>query len=95
MQVAMLVYKYVYHPGFIPPCITLLFEKIPNIHNYQTRSLDNLSLFTHPGRLNVRKNSLKVNAPRIWNKIPSNIRLINSSIGFFKNKYNSFLQDIL
>src|SRR3989442_15848072 len=71
MQVALLVYKYFYYPSLLPHCIALLFEKISNIHQHQTRSLDNMSLFMHPGRLNARKNSLKINAPRIWNSIPS------------------------
>ena len=95
MQVALLVYKYFYYPSLLPHCIALLFEKISNIHQHQTRSLDNMSLFMHPGRLNARKNSLKINAPRIWNSIPPNIRLINSSTGIFKNKYKLLLQEIL
>ena len=90
MQVAKLVFKYFYNSHTLPDEIASLFEKISNIHHYHTRSLDNLCLFNQYGRLNVRKNSIKIRAPILWNTIPVHLRQIVSPC-LFASKYKLFL----
>ena len=90
MQVALIVFRYFYSTASLPKCIIELFEKTSDIHGYQTRSLDNMCLFTHLGKLNVRKKSLKISAPIIWNNIPPVIKYINSEV-MFKKEYKSLL----
>ncbi len=91
MQVALLVFNFFYNPCLLPACINSLFEKISEVHGHHTRSLDNKCLFTHFGRLNARKNSLKILAPTLWNNIPPPIRHLSSVI-LFKKQYTLFLQ---
>src|SRR6266516_4554302 len=90
LQVAKIISQYFNNIHTLPGEIASLFQKISNIHHYHTRSLDNHCLFNQYGRLNVRKNSLKVYAPILWNTIPIYLREINS-ICLFKRKYKSFL----
>src|SRR6266516_1008910 len=89
MQVAKLVFMYFNSTNTLPDQIILLFNKISNIHQHHTRSLDNLCLFNQYGRLNVRKNSLKVYAPVLWNTIPICLRQINS-FSFFSHTFLSY-----
>jgi len=91
LQVAQVVHCYFYTPNLLPNCVSQLFKKNSDIHGYQTRSLDNLCLFANLSRLNVRKSSLKISAPTIWNKFPSSIRYL-SSIYLFKRELKSYLQ---
>ena len=91
LKVAEIVHRYFYTPSLLPVCVLALFEKIADIHGYQTRSLDNLCLFTNLSRLNIRKSSLKISAPAIWNKIPPSIRHLNSFC-LFKKNIKSYLQ---
>ena len=90
LQVALIVHKFFYNPSILPNCIAHLFEHISDIHHHRTRSLENMCLHTHFGRLNVRKNALKIYAPHLWNKIPRNLRQINI-IDSFKKQYSSSL----
>ena len=89
-QVALTVFKYLHNELALPKCISSLFKKIPDIHLHHTRSVDGMSLHTHFGRLNVRKNSLKICAPLVWNKIPPRIRQI-LNLSTFKKHYKTFL----
>ena len=65
LQIAMLVHRYYYNVCDLPDSIIALFVKVSNIHFHHTRSIDNLCLFTNFGRLNGRKNSVKIYAPMI------------------------------
>ena len=90
LQVAKLVHKFFYNNDTLPKCITKLFERISDIHHHLTRSLDNRCLHTHFGRLQVRRNSLKIYAPLLWNKIPTQLRQMNL-FDSFKKQYYSYL----
>src|SRR6266516_2453522 len=90
MQIAQVVHRYYYSIDDFPLQIFSIFEKASDIHSHCTRSADNLCLFTHYGRLNLRKNCVKVCAPTLWNKIPVSLRQINSIV-LFKNKYKVYL----
>jgi len=93
MQIAQIVFQYVHHITSLPEYIACLFKQISDVHQYSTRSLDTLCLFTQFGRTNLRKNSLKVFAPLLWNEIPIHLRQLKSIYSFNKN-YKIFLQKI-
>jgi len=90
-QTSKMIYQFVHNTNILPNSIASLFKKISDVHNFHTRSLDNLCLFIHFARLNTRKASLKIYGPILWNKIPVDIRLINS-IHLFKKTFITFLQ---
>src|SRR6266516_356027 len=91
LKVAEIVHRYFYTPSLLSVCVLALFKKNADIHGYQTRSLDNLCLFTNLSRLNIIKFSLKISAPAIWNKIPPSTRHFNSFC-LSKNNIKSYLQ---
>ena len=91
LQVAQIVHHYFYTPNLLPNCVSALFKKTSDIHGYQTRSLDNLCLFANFFRLNIRKSSLKISAPTIWNNFPTSVRFL-SSFYLFKREVKSYLQ---
>lgn len=91
LQAAKTVHNFFHNIDILPSQIVNLFSKPSNVHCFNTRSLDNLCLFVHYGRLDVRKASLKIFAPHLWNKLPNVIRQINSFNSFKKN-IKAFLQ---
>ena len=90
LQVAKLVHTFIYNVHILPKCITSLFQCISDIHHHLTRSLDSRCLHTHYGRLIVRNNSVKIYAPRLWNKIPPQVRQINL-LHTFKTLHSLYL----
>src|SRR6267154_2912658 len=76
LQASMLVHNFYYNTSILPTCIVSLFVRASSFHLHQTRSIDNLNLFIHFGRLNVRRCSVKINAPFLWNDIPIILKLI-------------------
>ena len=91
LQTAKLVFQYLHESSTLPKCISSLFKKNSDIHNFNTRSIDNWCLHTQFGRLNIRKVSTKIYAPVLWNTIPNHIRQINTFPLFMKS-YKLFLQ---
>ena len=85
MQIARLAFSYLHNPLSLPKCIASLFQTSSDIHAHQTRSSDTMCLFTHLARLNIRKNSVKICTPVIWNNLPFHIRHANSISDFKKS----------
>ena len=77
-----LVHRYFYNPSTLPHSILSLFQRSNEVHQHLTRSAVNLNLFSNYGRLDARKNSIKIYAPMLWNSIPSRIRNVNSNLPF-------------
>ena len=94
MQTAQLVYSFFQNSQAVPKCIMSLFDKISEIHHHNTRSLDDMCLFTHYGRLNIRKNSVKICAPTILNQIPSKTRKAVSICCFKKELKLKLFNDL-
>ena len=92
LQTAQLVFQYFNQNSILPKCIADLFNKISDIHRFHTRSLDNLCLHTHFGRLNVRQFSIKLYAPGLWNSIPTHIRQ-TLNLNLFKKLYKIYLHN--
>jgi hypothetical protein len=90
LQTAQLVFQFFNEKSILPMCIAALFSKISDIHRFYTRSLDNLCLHNHFGRLNVRKFCTKLYAPGLWNTIPNHLRQA-VSLSSFKKYYKIHL----
>jgi len=93
MQIVQLVHRFYYNINILPRDIASLFEKSSDVHGHSTRAADSMSLFCYFGRLNLRKNALKICAPPLWNIIPLSLRQISSSI-LFKKKYKHYLLNL-
>ena len=93
LQVGQLVHRFYYNLCVLPLGIASLFEKSSDVHGHLTRAANNMSLFCYFGRLNIRKNSVKIFAPLLWNSIPVLLRQI-ASIVLFKKKYKYFLLNL-
>ena len=55
IQIAELVHRYFYNSNTLLKSISCLFTELDNVHHHQTRSLDNLCLFTYYARTEVPK----------------------------------------
>ena len=90
-EVAMLCHTYFYNTKPLPDCLLLLFKKPLDVHSHSTRFAETISLLSYGSRLQIRKNSLKVYAPTLWNGLPIEIREIGSP-KLFKEKLSSYLR---
>jgi len=84
LQTAQLIFQYFRHHHLLPKCISALFKKNSDIHSLNTRSQNNLCLHIPFAKINVRKFSTKIFAPQLWNKIPLDLRKIQSYSLFTK-----------
>ena len=90
LQTAQLVFQYFQFDCILPRCISALFKKNSDVHSLYTRSQNNLCLLIQFGKLNVRKFATKIFAPLLWNKIPLDIRQIQS-FSLFTKQYKIYL----
>jgi len=90
-QTGQLVFNYFHNSNILPNTVISLFKKISDIHSFHTRSQDNLCLYKFFGRLNVRISCTKVYAPTLWNKIPTEIKQVNTLYSF-KKQFKNYLQ---
>ena len=70
-------------------------KKSSEVHQHLTRPAVNLNLFSNYGRLEARKNSIKIYAPMLWNNIPSHIRNVSSNFSFKMALKSHFFVNIL
>ena len=60
-----------------PPNLCKLFLEVSEVHRYATRSSGSRNLFTKPSRLNQQLNSFSRLGARLWNCIPSKLRVMS------------------
>ena len=88
--IAQTVFKFFNDNCSLPNCIKILFTNNSLIHNHLTRSTGSPRLFVQPCRLDIRKNSMKIQAPLIWNGIPEELQQIQS-FPLFKRELKDYL----
>ena len=91
LQSLLIVYKSIYLPSTLPTAISSLFKPSAQIHQINTRSGEGNCLFQEFARLNIRKYSLRIQGPILWNRLPLSLRVLNS-IAQFKINLKSHLQ---
>jgi hypothetical protein len=86
LQVGCFVYRCVNRllPGYF--CDMFKFNEL--IHSHNTRNSQNLHLFSH--RLTLRRHTVTVIGPVLWNSIPSDLRSV-PAIHLFKKEYKKFM----
>ena len=70
LQILKFIYQSVHK--LLPKTSVNIFQESTNIHDHNTRR--NKKLFTKLARLNIRKNSIAVQGPILWNAIPENLQ---------------------
>ena len=76
------IHMYKYHHGLLPDCINGMFTSNNATHNYSTRHGNHLRIPKH--NTNIRRYSLAMSGPKVWNTIP--IATQNMSPVMFKQK---------
>jgi hypothetical protein len=88
LQIVKFMYS-VYH-SLMPVGIMSLFQRTCTMHHHTTRGKEN---FYHQNfTSNVRKFSIAINGPNVWNSVPSHIKLA-SSVNSCKCLFKKFLFD--
>ena len=90
-QSLQIVHQFFYDYNTLPITISSLLTKTSNVHQYATRAADNLCLFIHPSKLEIRKKAFKVCVPEQWNELPLDLRYTNSFLLFKRNLKHHFL----
>lgn len=86
LQVACFAFRQTHN--LLPASFHSFFVQNNSLHSHNTRQSTNLHLLRH--RLVMRKNSIRISGPLIWNKIPDSIRSLKS-ISLFQSKYTDYL----
>ena len=74
LQILKFIYQSVHN--LLPKTLVKLFRITTNIHDHNTRR--KMKLFTKLARLNIRKNSIAVQGPILWNSIPETMQNASS-----------------
>ena len=86
LQMGIIMYKFT--NNLLPSTFSSYFTSVRNIHQYHTRSHNNLYVpFT---RTSFSMNTLRFCGPRLWNGLDPQIKS-QSSVGRFKSQYKTYL----
>ena len=89
-QILIFMQKYVYHRSKLPSAFSTYFEENKLIHDYNTRQKDDFHI--HTVQCEKGKRSIKIKGCKLWNNLPAEIKMIQSSSSFKYKLKNYFLQ---
>ena len=92
-QILQLVHQFFYDPNILPLPISKLLKKINTVHIYNTKAVDDMNLFSHFSKTDIRKSCFKITAPVHWNLLPINIKQTISLFVFQKTLKVHLLKD--
>ena len=69
-----------------------MFSFVSSIHSHNTRAEDTQKLFLKHAKSNVRKFSISVRGPQIWNELPDSIKTLSSVDQFHINLKKYFME---
>ena len=87
-MVSIFMYKHI--KSNIPTLFSTFYQKNNSIHGHNTRTSDDL--YVPMAKTNVRKFSIRIKGPLVWNSIPTAIRNCKS-LFIFKKALKKFLVD--
>jgi len=87
IQIAKFVFSFINNQ--LPPCFKDFFRINTNVHNHFTRNNNNM--FNVFSKTNIRKKSLSVMGPVLWNSLPEHIKSLCSLPVFLKRYKLSLL----
>ena len=76
--------------GCTPDIFNDFYASNRNVHDHETRQA--CDLHVPYGRLDIRRNSMKIHGANMWNSIPENIKK-SDSINVFKQRLRNYLLD--
>lgn len=74
--------------GLLPDYYLSMFTVNSQIHSHNTRISSKIHICSH--RLNIKRNTVRVFGPKLWNNLPSSIAL-SPNIFAFRKTYKNFL----
>jgi hypothetical protein len=91
--ISILVHTFFSNSNNLPANIRIIFKPITSVHRHSTRRATNLDLFQTSYSSQYKANSLLIQAPMIWDKIPNEIRTLLGPANF-KTKLKEYLLTI-
>jgi len=88
MSIAKFVFSAVHNT--LPACFANYFVNLSEVHHHRTRQSN--KLFLNYAKTNIRRFSISIAGPSLWNSIPENFKSLSSLYLFVKN-YKIFLLD--
>ena len=76
--------------GCAPDIFNDFYTGNRNVHDHETRQACDLHVYVPYGRLDMRRNSMKIHGANMWNSIPENIKK-SESINYFKQRLRNSL----
>ena len=90
IHVATIIYKFFNSISQLPIYISKIFQPIDSIHQHATRLIDRFGLYNQSCSNKMRKSTICISRPTIWNQIPNDIKL-SSSLKVFKISFKQHL----
>ena len=78
-----IIFKYYYHKNVLPTVFHDYFVVNESIHNYNTRSAQNLHIASVNS--NVGQKSILYKGSKLWNELPENLKAFSSASLFKKS----------
>jgi Reverse transcriptase (RNA-dependent DNA polymerase)/Endonuclease-reverse transcriptase len=91
-KAATLIYNVLNQHLPIPPNITKMFTLAADVHQHATRNSSSSQLFQSSFSSSIKGQTIKIQAPIVWNSIPLQIKL-SQSVKVFKSSLKSVLVD--
>ena len=82
------IFMYNYEKKLVPTCFRGMFMKNEHVHQYKTRHAHQYRTAKH--KTDIVKYSLKIQGPKIWKNLPSNIQM-SPSLFTFKKLLKAYL----
>jgi hypothetical protein len=86
LQLACFMYCCIHN--LLPRNFTEMFYKNESLHSYHTRQKDHLHIVGHT--LNIRKHTVRISGPVLWNNLSSDLRIV-STVHVFNRRYKQML----
>jgi hypothetical protein len=90
LKLAILVYNFINNPSTIPANILKNFKLTSAVHRHSTRQVSQTELFKFQFNSIVKNQSIKIQAPQIWNSIPQDLKSIKP-LHLFKGHLKTYL----
>ena len=88
LEVGKFMYKF--HNDILPENFQNYFKYVSTIHNHNTRTAANLSMYPIRPNTKFSKNTLKYKGVEVWNSIPVNLKCL-PSVKLFSRQMKTFI----
>ena len=85
---------YDYHHKKLPEVFDSFFTKVHEVHSYNTRLASKSSFALPKARTNFGKFNIRFNGSKVWNSIPSDVKML-SKLSYKKVMKNTLLSNYI